>query len=590
LKIYESQLQQLNEEVKKLASLDLKMSIGRLLIAIIAIASLYQGYQTDQSWYWILGAAIIVIFFFLVKKQRALRWELSIAKAKITINSEEIGFLAENKMPFANGEEFVEHKHSYSYDLDFFGEKSLFQTLNRTNTVVGKRALAEALLTIKPQQEILSTQEAIKELTPQLSWRQHFSALGKLKADDADSYNRLVTWAEQQPPKIPKIVKILAYLLPLLLFTSIAVYLVTANSLFSSFAWLFALANLAMLGNNAIAIKNELAATTKIEHILKQYAHLLDSIETSEFVAEILSADRNKLSVGSIQSSMAVRELSVLFGRLEHVANIFASPILNGLFQYHTHVLLGLVDWRKKYGNQIKVWLEVIGEYEKYSSMANFAYNNPDFMYPEINHQLAINFEDLGHPLIAQSKRVTNTISFENEQFIILTGSNMSGKSTFLRTVGLNMILAGVGAPVCASSARVHPLPVLVSMRLSDSLSDSESYFYAEVKRLKYIMDHLAEEACFVLLDEILRGTNSDDKRDGTMEVIRKMATNAVYGGIATHDLEVCKVTEEFPKMLANKRFEVAIVNDELLFDYKLQDGICQNKSASFIMKKMGVI
>jgi DNA mismatch repair ATPase MutS len=222
--------------------------------------------------------------------------------------------------------------------------------------------------------------------------------------------------------------------------------------------------------------------------------------------------------------------------------------------------------------------------------MANFAYNNPDFVYPQINNQLDINFEHLGHPLIAQSKRVTNSISFENEQFFILTGSNMSGKSTFLRTVGLNMVLAGIGAPVCASNASVHPLPVLVSMRLSDSLSDSESYFYAEVKRLKYIMEQLENEACFVLLDEILRGTNSDDKREGTMEVVRKMAHHNVFGGIATHDLEVCTVSAEFPKTLTNKRFEVAIVNDELLFDYKLQDGICQNKSASFIMKKMGVI
>lgn len=152
------------------------------------------------------------------------------------------------------------------------------------------------------------------------------------------------------------------------------------------------------------------------------------------------------------------------------------------------------------------------------------------------------------------------------------------------------MLLTNIGAPVCAKSADVHPLKILVSMRLSDSLSDSESYFFAEVKRLKEIMDKLSQETCFVLLDEILRGTNSDDKRAGTIAVIRKMVGKNAIGIIATHDLEVCKTTEEFPDKLANKRFEVEIINNELVFDYRLRDGVCENKSATFLMKKMDVI
>jgi DNA mismatch repair ATPase MutS len=166
----------------------------------------------------------------------------------------------------------------------------------------------------------------------------------------------------------------------------------------------------------------------------------------------------------------------------------------------------------------------------------------------------------------------------------------MSGKSTFLRTLGVNMVLAGVGSPICASAANIHPMQVLVSMRLSDSLTDSESYFFAEVKRLKEIMDTLESKKCFVLLDEILRGTNSDDKRNGTIEVIKKMIAKNAIGAIATHDLEVCLTTNQYPNILANKCFEVEIVNNDLVFDYKLRDGICQNKSASFLMKKMGVI
>ena len=232
----------------------------------------------------------------------------------------------------------------------------------------------------------------------------------------------------------------------------------------------------------------------------------------------------------------------------------------------------------------------VIGEFEMLNSLANFSFNNPDFAFPELNEEYKIAFESLSHPLLNPKTRVGNTIAFQPQSFIILTGSNMSGKSTFLRSLGVNMVLAGMGAPVCATQANVHPLPVLVSMRLSDSLSDSESYFFAEIKRLKQIMDGLDESPAFVLLDEILRGTNSDDKRSGTIEVVKKVIAKKAIGAIATHDIEVCLTTNEFPQVLTNKCFEVEIKNDELHFDYQLREGICQNKSATFLMKKMGVI
>ena len=166
----------------------------------------------------------------------------------------------------------------------------------------------------------------------------------------------------------------------------------------------------------------------------------------------------------------------------------------------------------------------------------------------------------------------------------------MSGKSTFLRTLGINMVLAGIGSPICSTKANVHPLNVIVSMRQTDSLNDGESYFFAEVKRLRQIMDKLQSEICFVLLDEVLKGTNSDDKQTGTIEVIKKIISKNAIGSIATHDLEVCQTTNDYPNKLINKCFEVEIINNNLSFDYKLKDGICRNKSATFLMKKMNVI
>ena len=275
---------------------------------------------------------------------------------------------------------------------------------------------------------------------------------------------------------------------------------------------------------------------------------------------------------------------------MDGIGNFVTAILFNATFLFNVHVLKALLQWKKEHTEALENWLEVIGEFEMLNSLANFSHNNPSFVYPTLNTDFQIDFSNLSHPLLNPATRIGNEVQFHPQSFMILTGSNMSGKSTFLRSLGINMVFAGMGSSVCADKANVHPLPVLVSMRLSDSLSDSESYFFAEIKRLKQIMEALEETPAFVLLDEILRGTNSDDKRNGTIEVVKKVITKKAIGAIATHDIEVCLTTNDYPNVLTNKCFEVEIHNDELHFDYKLRDGICQNRSATFLMKKMGVI
>lgn len=588
--IYKNNIEKLIDESKKLASTDRRLSTIRLLTILSAAFLAYKHLQTEELGFLIAGALSTISFFLIVKKHGFIRWTLELVKAKLKINQDELSFLTKGELSFYNGEEFKKHDHPYSYDLDFFGENSLYQTLNRTATTNGKKILAKNLLHILSEKEILQTQEAVKELSQNLEWRQHILALGRLKPDSLESNNELHDWAKKKPRKFNPIIRVLTFLLPILTIGAVGLYFIYQDGLFGNIAGLLLLLNLGFLASHMLWIKEELTPTTKIEGILKQYSMLLKAIENQTFRADKLKDLQTQLTTNRTKSSEAIHQLSLLFGRLEHVTNIFASPLLNGAIQYHLHVLHALSKWRSKHATHLEGWLKVIGEIEAISSLANFSYNNPDFVFPKINQAKHIQFENLGHPLIAKEKSITNSIDFDKHSFFILTGSNMSGKSTFLRTLGVNMVLSSIGAPVYASKADVHPMPVFVSMRLSDSLTDSESYFYAEVKRLKSIMDQLDREQCFVLLDEILRGTNSDDKRNGTIEVIRKMVEKKAYGGIATHDLEVCNVAEEFPKTLSNKRFEVEIVNDELVFDYKLQEGICENKSASFIMKKMGVI
>ncbi|MEO9870757.1 MutS-related protein [Ekhidna sp.] len=590
MKIYSSNIINLKEDFNKLSASDKQMSFTRLFTALAAGLLFYQYYQTDQIAFGLASLLVTIGFFLLIQKHQSIRWKKRLAKEKIEINENELAHLESGELPFEDGSELTQHDHPYSYDLDFFGERSLFQTLNRTGTIRGKQKLADSLLFILSKKEIEKTQESVKELTPMVDWRHHFLALAKIEPDSSETYQKLIDWSKKKPSKIIVFVRLLSFILPTATLLLITLYFINGSGFIGNMVGLLCLTNLAVLGVHFNSLRSELTATTDIEKILKQYSHLLKAIERHPFATKKLSDLRDQLTTSQIKASSAIHNLALLFGRLEHVSNVFASPILNGLVLYHLHVLHALNKWRTLYATHIKDWLDVIGEVEQLNSLANFHYNNPSFTYPEINSEEKIFFEDLGHPLIPSDKTVTNSISFNEHSFFILTGSNMSGKSTFLRTVGINMVLAGIGAPVYATKSSVHPLPVLVSMRLSDSLSDSESYFYAEVKRLKYIMDRLEKEPCFVLLDEILRGTNSDDKRNGTIEVIRKMAAKRVFGGIATHDLEVCNVSKEFSNTLINKRFEVEIINDELVFDYKLQDGVCQNKSASFIMKKMEVI
>ena len=383
---------------------------------------------------------------------------------------------------------------------------------------------------------------------------------------------------------------IISFVTPLLFVSSLTTYFISKETVFLSICSFIFVLNLGLLGQFFKRIMLENAHSESIEKALLYYSILLKKIEQSDFKATKLQALKNNLLHRKDSTSSEIKKLSELFGRLDSIGNLVTTPLFNGVFLFHIHTLKALIDWKNKNAKQLTQALAIMGEMEMLTSLANFSYNNPDYVFPKLNDSFELQFKNLSHPLLNSTNRVGNDVDFSKENFIILTGSNMSGKSTFLRSLGINMVLAGTGAPICASQANIHPLKVLVSMRLSDSLSDSTSYFFAEIKRLKQIMDSLQKERSFVLLDEILRGTNSDDKRNGTIEVIKKMIAKNAIGAIATHDTEVCLTTQEFPDQLTNKCFEVAIVNNELFFDYKLRDGVCQNKSATFLMKKMEVI
>lgn len=566
------------------------ISLLRLLSIFSFLFLMFYYIKTSEILYLIGALLFFTGFIFLMRIHSRLSFEKQLLTALLKINQNEILFLKREKVPFENGFEFNDFHHPYAYDLDIFGDHSLFQNLNRTATFIGKKTLANQLLKLNSNEVILENQEAIKELASKIEWRQEFNALGIVSHDNKGCYESLTHWKSFKNNSLPKALNALSIVLPTLFFGFLTAYFITSKMILLSYLTYVFIGNLIVLGLTSKRIRSEIANADNIDKTIKQYGLLVQKIELEKFESKKIIDLQQQLVFKNASASSHLKQLSELFSRMDTINNFVTAIVFNGSFLFNLHVLKALLKWKEDYADQLEKWIAIIGEFESLNSLANLAYNNPDFVFPEINSEYKIQFKNLSHPLLNPLSRVGNDTHFYPESFMILTGSNMSGKSTFLRSLGVNMVLGGIGSVVCASEAEMHPLPVLVSMRLSDSLADSESYFFAEIKRLKQIMDALEEKPAFVLLDEILRGTNSDDKRNGTIEVVKKVIAKNAIGAIATHDIEVCLTTNEYPEILTNQCFEVEIKDNDLHFDYKLRNGICQNKSATFLMQKMGVI
>ncbi len=590
MEVYLSKVRQYSKIFTQINKRYNSISLLRLLSIFFCLFMLFYYIKTNEALYALSAFLSFVGFLFLMRIHSKLSFQKELTKAVLKINEDEIAYLKREKLPFENGIEFNDFHHPYAYDLDIFGEHSLFQNLNRTATFIGKKTLANKLLNLFSNETILENQEAINELKTKIDWRQDFEALAIVSTDSKNSYDSLIHWISFKNNSLSKVLIALSIILPTLFFGFVIAYFITSKAIILSYVTYIFIFNLIVLGRSLKQIQSEIAKADNIDKTIKQYSLLVQKIELEKFESKKLIELQKQLVSKNASASSHLKQLSELFSRMETINNFVTATLFNGSFLFNLHVLKALLKWKDNYAHELEKWINIIGEFEALNSLANLSYNNPDFVFPEINSEYKIGFENLSHPLLNPAARVGNDTYFYPQSFMILTGSNMSGKSTFLRSLGINMVLGGIGSVVCASKANIHPLPVLVSMRLSDSLADSESYFFAEIKRLKQIMDALEEGPAFVLLDEILRGTNSDDKRNGTIEVVKKVIAKNAIGAIATHDIEVCLTTSEYPDILTNQCFEVEIQNNELHFDYKLRSGICQNRSATFLMQKMGVI
>jgi DNA mismatch repair ATPase MutS len=560
-------------------------SILRLLTFLSIILGIYLFFGNLPIIFSIIGVGII-LFIYLLFRHSNLQYKYNLNKALIEINNKEIKVLNRDYLHLDDGKEFVNPKHAYSYDIDLFGKGSFFQYCNRTVTLEGKKELFDRL-TSNDILSIEDKQKGIKELSEKPKWRQHFSALAKLVKVE-HSANEIVNWIHNYKFNFPKYFAFLPTvfsIISILLMVLLALQIIPEIILL---LWFFT--GLGISGGYLKKVNELYNNAGNAKDTFKQYHKLLNEIETTSFSSNVLKRKQLEIKNENEKASIVFKKFSKLLDALDQRNNLIIGVIGNGFFLRDLKLVYNIENWIRSYKSNVENWFKVITFFDAENSLANFHFNHPKYVFPRINKDNQVIFaNNLGHPLLKEKQRIDNDFTIKNQQFFIITGANMAGKSTFLRTVSLSIVMANMGLPVCAERFEYSPIKLITSMRTSDSLADDESYFFSELKRLKFIVDEIESDDYFIILDEILKGTNSTDKAIGSKKFVQKLVASNSTGIIATHDLSLCEIEKELSEV-KNYYFDAEIVNDELHFDYQLKDGVCKNMNASFLLKKMKIV
>ncbi len=566
----------------------------RLLVFIAGIA--LSVFLLIIKYYFVMGAVFIsfvVSFGYLLflhdKMFKARTYTSMLAK----INEDSLKRLNGEWDNFSDdGKDFLDLNHEYAHDLDIFGNRSVFQWINSANTFLGRRALSELLSGNKKDEESIKLrQEAVKELANKLGWRQRFLCEGLVVSDRMKDPEKLICWANEEHEFYRKLwLGIAVKVLPIITILSLAF------SIWISIVPYYVPALLLILQYFILRYKRmeryEIFNTAdKFSKDIGIYYKMLSRFEGKKFESVLLNEISVKMAGASgIPAYKQVNSLSKIIDSISnrHAPLYFVFNILT-LWDYHNVIVLE--KWKESSGAHLKAWLEGIADIEALSSLSVIKHDNPDWVTPEISDREVNYFEaqQMGHPLIT-SDRVCNPLSFNTPtKVLLITGSNMSGKSTLLRTAGINLVLGYAGAPVCASSFRASVMDIHSCMRVSDDLGKSISSFYAELLRIKEIIKEAKEgRKVFFLLDEIFKGTNSRDRHTGARVLIEELSKTKSIGMVSTHDFELCDLEANNPK-IKNYHFEEYYKDNKIYFDYKLRKGVSTTRNAIYLMKMAGI-
>ena len=484
------------------------------------------------------------------------------------------------------GERFLDPAHPYARDLDIFGSGSLFELLCTARTRSGEETLAAWLKNAASIPEIAARQEAVQELTPRLDFREHLVLTGE-DVRTGIHPDKLIAWAETNPSLQRALIRAVAFAL-------------TALWLLSLFAWWkwdwMAAAFLMSVINFGVNYRWHLRLHAadgiyKAQHDLALLAAVLKRIEKETVTATTLVQLKARLAASGAFASQAIENLGRRLAWLESHDNWFVR-ILDPFIFYTSHCVVAVDVWRSRHGAAIREWLAVTGEVEALSSLAVYAYEHPADTFPQmLEGGPYFGAEGLAHPLLARGKSIANDLTLDNDlRLLVISGPNMAGKSTFIRSIGINAVLAQAGAPVCARRLALSSLQIAASICILDSLQGGLSRFYAEISRLKQI-DELSKgnSPVLFLLDELLSGTNSYDRRIGTESFVRSLLARGAIGLVTTHDLALAEIAVRIGTTAANFHFEDTFEDGKLHFDYKLTPGIVQTTNALLLMRSIGL-
>ena len=578
VKGFDKDIDELNQKLFSFSAL-------RLIIFLGTVVAVYFASVNEK---YVIGVLCVGIplFLFLVSKYANLKQEKAKIEELRNLNSLELQVLKRDYSKLSTGKKFAEDTHYFSQDIDLFGEGSFYQVSNRTKLVEGSQLLAD-IYKENSISDIKSKQDAISEMDEKVDWRQEFSALAALTKTETSTHI-IAKWLKNYQPFVPKA---MSYIPMVFSVISIGIFIAYfLDQIPESFLIIWLVLGMIIVGVFTKKVTSLGQSATKMKSTFDQYNQLLEMIEATDFTSVLLKKQQENILSKGEKNSKVLKKFASLLSNLDRNNNLLYLIFANGFFLRSLTDCLAIEKWISNYGSDVETWFDTIAFFDAYSSLGNFAFNHPSFTYPEItNDDVVLKAKGAGHPLLDPAKSVLNDITIEGGQFFIITGANMAGKSTFLRTVSLQIMMANVGLPVCAESVTYSPIKLITSMRTTDSLTDDESYFFSELKRLRYIVDEIQTDRYFIVLDEILKGTNSTDKALGSRKSVERLVKSKSTGIIATHDLSLCEVANEYAAV-KNHYFDAEIIDDELHFDYTVKDGICQNMNASFLLKKMGII
>lgn len=592
LKIYQHRLNDFTEKRAVVCRRINVVSNLRLVTFVAAVAAAFFFYRQDAYLYatagFLLGIAAFVAF---VVRNKTLLEKRNTLDKLITINRNGISRLQNNWQDFQDtGAEFADSEHPYATDLDIFGPQSAFQWIGSAHSFYGRRALA-ALLRKHPQsvEQIARRQDAVRELAPLIDWRQLCEAI-TLDPLLSRKPQQVIRWAEEHvfvfKNRILSGVLLSLPVVTLLAAISLTLYYNTVAV--ASFVYSAHLVLWAILNRKTAPV---LQSFEKNAGAFLPFSRLIENMEKQSFTAPALSTLHDQLG-GKGKSSGPLKTLASIIAAIEVRHSPMGNFIANVIWLWDIQCVIRAEQWKRAHGAALRLWLETSGEIEALASLSTIHFEHSSWVFPVITDTSpSIDGTEIGHPLLPDDTRITNDFTLDRQNSVaIITGSNMSGKSTFLRTIGINLVLGYAGAPVCAKQMSCSLINVYTSMRIGDNLRNNVSTFYAELLRIKQIVDAVKrKERILFLLDELFRGTNSQDRHDGAVAVVKALKTHHTVGIISTHDLRLSELGERNDGGFCNRHFKEYYVDKQIHFDYKLYPGPSTTRNAMFLIRTIGI-